>query len=47
MKLCPFCDGQDVIHKATIKKDETVIYICGECDTVWLTDELNRTRYIV
>lgn len=35
MILCPFCDGQGVIEKATIKGTDITIYICDECDTVW------------
>ncbi|URZ00187.1 hypothetical protein [Clostridium felsineum] len=35
MTYCPFCDGQGVINKATIKGTEVVLYICDECDTVW------------
>ncbi|SFR61836.1 hypothetical protein [Anaeromicropila populeti] len=35
MIYCPFCDGQGVINKATIKGTELKLYICDECDTVW------------
>lgn len=35
MIYCPFCNGQGVINKATIKGTQFILYICDECDTVW------------
>lgn len=40
MTLCPYCEGQGVIHTATIKSTDEVIYICSECDTMWLTKDI-------
>lgn len=40
---CPFCDGQGVICKAKVKKIDHIIYICDECDTIWLNgDEIKE-----
>ncbi|GHH99912.1 hypothetical protein [Neobacillus kokaensis] len=39
MIFCPFCDGQGVICKAEIKALGRIIYICDECDTIWLDGE--------
>jgi Zn-finger nucleic acid-binding protein len=33
---CPFCDGQGIVCKARIVKLNLTIYICDECDTIWL-----------
>ncbi|SEN36897.1 hypothetical protein SAMN05192533_11218 [Mesobacillus persicus] len=33
---CPFCDGQGIVCRAEVKKIALTIYICDECDTVWL-----------
>jgi hypothetical protein len=33
---CPFCQGQGMICKAEVKKLARIIYICDECDTIWL-----------
>jgi len=33
---CPFCDGQGLVCQAEVKKLNRTIYICDECDTVWL-----------
>ena len=35
MIYCPYCDGQGIIYRATIKGTEVILYICDECDTVW------------
>lgn len=40
--LCPFCEGQGQIYHAVVKEDSETIYICGECDTVWLTDDISK-----
>ena len=44
MVYCPFCDGQGVIYRATIKKTEHEIYICDECDTVWRDKDINENN---
>ena len=36
MTECPFCDGQGLVYQAEVKKLNRPIYICDECDTVWL-----------
>jgi len=33
---CPFCDGQGIVCRAHIEKLDRIIYICDECDTIWL-----------
>jgi len=42
MLLCPFCDGQGLINKAIIKETDIKIFICEECDTIWLTDDIQE-----
>jgi hypothetical protein len=43
LKECPFCEGQGMIRKAVVKKLARTIYICDECDTLWLDgDEINE-----
>ncbi len=32
--ICPYCE-QGSILKARVKKNNKIIYICDECDTVW------------
>ncbi|MFP7298918.1 hypothetical protein [Neobacillus niacini] len=39
MNYCPFCDGQGIVHKAKIEKTNRTIYICDECDSIWLDDK--------
>lgn len=44
---CPFCDGQGVICQAEVRKIDLIIYICDECDTVWLNgDEMKEENCI-
>lgn len=38
---CPFCEGQGEIYKTRIKATREIIYICGECDTVWHTASID------
>jgi hypothetical protein len=46
---CPFCDGQGSVCKARIVKLNRIIYICDECDTIWLDrndiKETNSNRF--
>lgn len=37
---CKFCDGEGEIYQAEINLTGETIYICDECDTVWLSPEL-------
>jgi Zn-finger nucleic acid-binding protein len=40
---CPFCEVQGIICKAEVKKLARTIYICDECDTIWLDgDEIKE-----
>lgn len=45
MTECPFCDGQGIVCRASIKKIDRIIYICDECDTIWLeSNEIKETN---
>lgn len=35
MIICPICEGA-AICRATIKDTTKVVYVCIECDSVWL-----------
>ncbi len=39
-KLCPFCDGQGEIYRVVVKQTNETIFLCGECDTVWLNQAI-------
>ncbi|WP_053360765.1 hypothetical protein [Bacillus sp. FJAT-27251] len=49
MVECPFCDGQGIVHRAEVKKLNRTIFICDECDTIWLDgieiNEENARRF--
>ncbi|MGR5899409.1 3'-5' exonuclease [Bacillus cereus] len=36
--VCPMCHGNGLIFKAKIKNEETILYICDECDATWEHD---------
>lgn len=40
MKICKCC-GQADISEIKIKKTNEIVYVCDECETLWLSDELN------
>ncbi|MGX8794902.1 hypothetical protein ACR6HW_02235 [Fusibacter sp. JL298sf-3] len=44
MKICPFCLGQGAIQRAKIIKDDTEIFICDECDTIWFTEDFDPDK---
>lgn len=44
--MCPFCDGQGVINKAKVIKNDMLIFICDECDTVWLTNDIREDNCV-
>lgn len=41
---CPFCDGEGEVYKGKIKKNQQNIYICSECDTVWLEEDFSKDK---
>lgn len=46
MILCPFCDGQGAIYRAKVIKNNMQIFICDECDTMWLNSDINENNCI-
>ncbi len=40
--LCPFCEGQGEIYRVVVQKTDETIYLCGECDSLWLTEEIGE-----
>ncbi len=46
MVYCPFCAKQGVIYKAKIVKNSVQLFICDECDTVWLTEDIREDNCI-
>lgn len=36
--MCPYCN-QGQIMEVIVKKTKEIIYICEECDMVWITNE--------
>ena len=39
--LCPLCNEGSICH-AIVKKNNQIIYICEECDSVWMTSDINE-----
>ncbi len=37
--LCPYCDHQGMIVKAKLKVDDSIVFMCDECDTIWRESE--------
>ncbi len=43
--LCPRCDGQGKINKATLH-DGVELFICDECDASWKTrEDIGQTKW--
>ncbi len=40
--LCPFCEGQGEVYRVVVKQTSETIYLCGECDSVWLTENIGE-----
>lgn len=38
MKVCPYCEQDDLWHVSITGVDEDAV-MCGECDTVWKHNE--------
>ncbi len=38
--LCPFCEGQGEVYRVMIEKTRETVFLCGECDSLWLTEEI-------
>ena len=45
MIYCPCCYNQGAINKATVKGTNLEIYICDECDLVWVNLDINETNW--
>jgi hypothetical protein len=47
MIVCPRCDGQGTVLKATITKLNRTIFLCDECDATWFDQHLiSNTDFI-
>lgn len=46
MVSCPFCEGQGVIYRAKVINNDIPIFICDECDTMWLTSDIRENNCI-
>ena len=40
MKICKFCE-QGEIFEIKIKKTNEIVYLCDECEALWLSDKLD------
>ena len=38
--ICPRCDGQGMVIKASIFDTNIVLYVCDECDATWRDGEV-------
>ena len=45
MKTCKFC-GQGNIYEVKIEETNEIVYLCDECEILWLSDELNDEEAI-
>jgi len=43
---CPFCEGEGELYQGIIKKNQQIIYICSECDTVWLEKDFSKDQCV-
>lgn len=48
MKItCPRCDGQGYVLKAKVKKTDQILWICEECNALWLDrSEIKETNFV-
>ena len=37
--ICPYCE-QGVVLSVRVKVNNMIVYICEECDTVWMNKEI-------
>lgn len=37
--VCPGCNGDEAIRRATIEPVDADVYICGQCGSFWLRSE--------
>ena len=38
MKICKFCEQGEIFEVKT-KKTNEIVYLCDECEALWLSDE--------
>jgi Zn-finger nucleic acid-binding protein len=45
MKICPLCE-QGLINEVMIKSTNERIYLCEECEALWLNKQINSTEVL-
>lgn len=45
MTICRLCE-QGVVNKVSIKKTNEIVYLCIECEALWLTKEISSINVL-
>jgi Zn-finger nucleic acid-binding protein len=43
--VCPRCDGNGLVYKSKIINLDLIIFICDECEAVWLDEEIRLDKF--
>ncbi|HEV2916295.1 MAG TPA: hypothetical protein VGW78_00955 [Candidatus Babeliales bacterium] len=43
--ICPRCDGNGIIYRATLLPSSEKIFICDECEAIWLNTDINKSNF--
>jgi hypothetical protein len=43
--VCPRCDGNGFIYKATLMPINMIIFMCDECEAIWLNTLINKSNF--
>jgi hypothetical protein len=43
--VCPRCDGNGLVYKATLAPLNKTIFICDECEAMWLDTCIGKSNF--
>jgi len=43
--VCPRCDGNGLVFRAVLMPINTIIFICDECEALWLDASINKNKF--
>jgi len=43
--VCPRCDGNGLIYKAVLVPINRIVFMCDECEALWLDTVIHRCNF--
>jgi hypothetical protein len=43
--VCPRCDGNGLVYKATLLPINTIVFMCDECEAIWFDSFISKSNF--